>query len=135
MAISNTLLLFLLIVVALVAIAALWGLVALKRQLAEQELIAGVLQKDLRALVSAAVGVGERVKKLESMARELNSRQEELGVRQDRIDRTGDEERSYEQAIKMAQKGAPIEDLMDVCGLARGEAELIAMMHRLDTNA
>jgi hypothetical protein len=40
--------------------------------------------------------------------------------------------RAYSQAIKLVQKGASVEELMEVCGLARGEAELIAMMHRLE---
>jgi hypothetical protein len=36
----------------------------------------------------------------------------------------------YEPAIRLAQKGADVEDLVATCGLARGEAELIALLHR-----
>lgn len=122
-----------LIVLALLAVlcAGLW--LGLRRLRAANEDTAGQLrsmQQDLRALCNAAVTVGERVNRLEQQARELYGRQEELGVRQDRIDQSSEGSASYEQAIKMARKGASVEDLVEVCGLARGEAELISMMHR-----
>lgn len=89
------------------------------------------MQQDLRALCNAAVGVGERVNRLELQLKEIAARQEQLGVRQDRLDQGVGDDRSYDQAIKMVKKGASVDDLVEVCGLARGEAELIAMMHRL----
>lgn len=93
------------------------------------------LQSDLRALCNAAVQVGERVNNLEQAARQLQQRQQELGVRQDQMILSEPEERSYEQAIKLAQKGTPVEEIMDICDLSRGEAELIIMMRRLDAPA
>lgn len=84
-----------------------------------------VLKSDMRALVSAAIGVGERVHRIEKSLKEVSHRQEV-------IDQTDPGAQAYQQAIKMAQKGSSIEELIDICGLTRGEAELIAMLHRME---
>lgn len=91
-----------------------------------------VLQGDLRALCGAAVAMGERVNGLERQLRQVAQRQEELGLRQEQLGAEESDGRSFEQAIKLAQRGAAVDELADICGLTRGEAELIAMMHRLD---
>lgn len=83
------------------------------------------LQADMRALVSAAIGVGERVHRIEKSLKEVSHRQEQ-------IDQTDPGAQAYQQAIKMAQKGSTAQELMDICGLTRGEADLIAMLHRME---
>lgn len=83
------------------------------------------LKSDMRALVSAAIGVGERVHRIEKSLKEVSHRQEV-------IDQTDPGAQAYQQAIKMAQKGSSIDELIDICGLTRGEAELIAMLHRME---
>jgi hypothetical protein len=37
--------------------------------------------------------------------------------------------RSFQVATKMALQGANVEEIVDVCGLTRGEAELVRMLH------
>ncbi len=93
------------------------------------------IQADMRALCNAAVQVGERVNRMEEELKQLQQRQQELGVRQEKMVTQEPQEASFDQAIKLARKGSSVEELMDVCGLSRGEAELITMMHRLDPNA
>jgi len=83
------------------------------------------LKSDMRALVSAAIGVGERVHRIEKSLKEVSHRQEV-------IDQTDPGAQAYQQAIKMAQKGSSIDELIDICGLTKGEAELIAMLHRME---
>lgn len=120
---------------ALAVIAIVWlALIAMReRQRArEQSSKLETVQSDMRALCNAAVQVGERVNRLEQTAKQLQQRQQELGVRQDKMVLAEPEERTYEQAIRMAQKGAALEEIMEICDLSRGEAELITMMHRLD---
>ncbi len=91
----------------------------------------GALQSDLRAMCNAAVAMGERVNGMERRLRQLMQRQNELGQRQEQMEREEPEGQSYDQAVKLAQKGASVDDLVHVCGLTRGEAEMVAMMHRL----
>jgi hypothetical protein len=118
---------------ALFAVVAL-ALSALRQRhfVREQSRRLETMQSDLRALCNAAVQVGERVNLLEQGMKQLQQRQQELGIRQDQMVHAEPEERTYEQAVKLAQKGTPLEEIMDICNLSRGEAELITMMHRLD---
>jgi hypothetical protein len=90
------------------------------------------MQNDLRALCNAAVQVGERLNKLEQEFKGVQRRQQELGTRQDQLDLAEPEARTFEQAVKLVRKGASVEEIIEICDLSRGEAELIAMMHRLD---
>ncbi len=83
-------------------------------QLAEQE---------LGALCSASVGAGGHVVKLEQQVRRMIERQDTLELR-------AGNDRPYHQASQMVNKGADIGELVDACGLTRGEAELLVMMQR-----
>ncbi|MBD3609872.1 MAG: DUF2802 domain-containing protein [Gammaproteobacteria bacterium] len=84
------------------------------------------LKSDMRAIVSAAVGVGERVHLLEKSFKQLSQRQEQ------QLDQADPEGQTFQQAIKMAQKGSSVDELIDICGLTRGEAELVSMLHRME---
>ena len=91
----------------------------------EQELQRRIqsLEQELGALCSASVGAGEHVVKLEQQVQRITERQDQLELRG-----TGD--RPYAQASQLVNKGADIDDLVDSCGLTRGEAELLVMMRR-----
>lgn len=82
-------------------------------------------QNDLRALINASVGMGERMLEMERRQRRLAERQEQLDI----YDAAN---QPYEQAIRMVQNGSKIEELVDICGLSKTEAELIKIMHRFD---
>lgn len=122
-----------LVAIGLAILAVFWMLAAIRarRQLEKQVKQLETVKNDLRALCNAAVHVGERVIRLERSQDQLQLRQQELGVRQEQLTYAEPEERVFDQAIKLAQKGRSIEEIMDVCALSRGEAELVAMMHRL----
>ncbi len=86
------------------------------------------LQRDMRAITAAAIGVGERVLELERRQRRLAERQEQLDI-------YDSANQPYEQAINMVKHGAEPGELVDVCGISESEAELVALMHRLDQTA
>ena len=81
------------------------------------------LDQELAALCSASVGAGEHVLRLEQQMQRIIERQNGLEMRS-----TSD--RPYNQASQLVNKGANIEELVDTCGLTRGEAELLVMMQR-----
>ncbi|OOZ42146.1 hypothetical protein BOW53_00785 [Solemya pervernicosa gill symbiont] len=81
---------------------------------------------DVSALCSGAVGVGNRLNKLEQRLRSQNERQDQLDLRT-----SG--ERPYLQAGKLVHSGASIDELINTCGLTRGEAELIFMMNSAES--
>jgi len=86
------------------------------------------LQRNVRAITAAAIGVGERVLEIERRQRRVAEWQEQLDIYD-----TGSQ--SYDQAINMAKNGAETKDLVETCGISESEAELISLMHRLDQTA
>lgn len=78
------------------------------------------------SLKRANARIGEtqdRLTKLNQDLRYLRERQERLQLR-------GDNNASaYDQAIKLVQRGADVDELINVCGLSRGEADLVIMLH------
>ena len=96
------------------------------------------LEKDLHALANAAIGVGSRVLKVEREQRNkpapVNTTEQFVSAANKTmpVDFYNSPSQPYEQAIRMAQTGATVNDIMDVCGLSQSEVELICMMHRLD---
>ena len=81
------------------------------------------MEQELGALCSAAVGAGEHVVKLEQKVKRIIERQNLLELR-------ASSDRPYTQASQLVHRGANIEELVDSCGLTRGEAELLVMMQR-----
>jgi len=124
-----------------VAVVLVMSLFAFKRQRTQQQnqlLSMQSLQRDLRALANAAVGVGGRVLEIERHQRKRPvdvPAQEQPAVYNTAaapVEYYNSSIQPYEQAIRMAQTGASTEDIVNVCGLSKSEAELVTMMHRLD---
>ncbi len=126
-----------------VVVVLVMSLFAFKHQRIQQQnqlLSMQSLQRDLRALANAAVGVGGRVLEIERHQRKrpvVVPTQEQQPAVYNTADATPVEyynssSQPYEQAIRMAQTGASTEDIVNVCGLSESEAELVSMMHRLD---
>ncbi len=84
-----------------------------------------ILQSDMRAMVSAAVGLGERVRELEHRLRGVSERQEQQELCEPAS-------QSYHQARKLAQRGMEADELSEIYGLTRGEAELISMLNKME---
>ena len=81
------------------------------------------LQDNVRALCAGASGVGNHLDTVEQKLRRLAERQNQMDMR----DQTT---HTYGHAIKLVQRGANLEDIMENCGLPRGEAELLLNLHR-----
>ncbi len=121
----------LLIAALVLALAALGSSsLVLSRRHRAQQLRLEAVQSDLRALCNAVMSLAQRQGLVEQQLRQVAARQEELGLRQEQND--DPDARSYEQADKLLRKGASAEELVEICGISRGEAELLVMMRRLD---
>lgn len=95
----------------------------LTRQLAEHDQRVQVLQTELRAVTAGAVGMGQSIAKVEQLIRRLGDRQDQLVM-------SDPEGRSHAHAIKIARQGASVEEVINICGLVREEAELLVRLHR-----
>ena len=83
------------------------------------------LNSDISALCSGATGLGNHLNDIEQQLRRLYERQDQIELRDPG-------EREYHNAVRMIQDGADMEKLIDVCGLARGEAELLMRLHGVE---
>jgi hypothetical protein len=81
------------------------------------------LEQELGALCSASLGAGEHVVRLEQQVQRIVERQNQLEMR-------ASAERPYSHASQLVTRGADIDELVETCGLTRGEAELLVMMQR-----
>ena len=95
----------------------------LKKRIAAQGAFLRTLERDMQAVCRGAKGMGDTVVKLEQKLRLLAERQDNLDMREPNS-------QIYNHAITLAHRGASIDELIDSCGLARNEAELIHLLHR-----
>ncbi|MBS3803707.1 MAG: DUF2802 domain-containing protein [Oleiphilaceae bacterium] len=81
------------------------------------------LGRELHATGSGSIGVGQRVVACERQLHELRSALDEM--------RRNDPLRvSYDEASRLVELGADIDDLMNTCGISRPEAELVVALSR-----
>lgn len=83
-----------------------------------------VTRSDVAALFSAGTGVGIRLDSLEERVRRTSERVEQWELSEPF-------KRSYKQAMSLIDTGAGVQDLIDQCGVTRGEAELLSDLRRL----
>ena len=84
----------------------------------------------LRHMESLWSAVQTDVRARQTEIRELRSRLHYIEERQDTLDISEKGEQAYRLAIRLAQQGASLEDLTVTCGVTRGEAELLSLLHK-----
>lgn len=82
------------------------------------------LQSDVHALCSGAINTSNHLTAIEQKMRRLTERQDQFELRDPM-------QQAYAHAIRLAQQGADVNDLVEHCGLAKGEAELLLRVHRV----
>lgn len=93
-----------------------------KKRIIALESTLSELQNNFNALCSGSVGVGKRISRLESKTRQQ-------AERQSRLEHKAPDLQNYGNAARLANKGADMDELIDHCGLSRGEAELILFLN------
>ena len=81
------------------------------------------LGRELHAITSGSMGVGQRLVVCERQLNELRTTIDEM--------RQNDPLRiSYDEASRLVDLGADIDDLMNTCGISRPEAELVSALKK-----
>lgn len=79
--------------------------------------------RELHATASGSMGVGQRLVVCERQLHELRATMDEM--------RQNDPLRiSYDEASRLVDLGADIDDLMNTCGISRPEAELVSALKK-----
>jgi hypothetical protein len=82
-----------------------------------------ILGRELHATASTGMGAGQRLVACERQLYELRTTIEEM--------RQNDPLRvSYDEAARLVDLGADIDDLMNTCGISRPEAELVSALKK-----
>ncbi|MCH8496888.1 MAG: DUF2802 domain-containing protein [Marinobacter sp.] len=96
---------------------------AIKRLEAQLRERCETLGREMHSASSGTIGMGQRLIGCERQLHELRTTVEEM--------RQNDPLRvSYDEASRLVDLGADIEDLMNTCGISRPEAELVSALKR-----
>lgn len=93
-----------------------------RRHMAALERRLEYLSSNLNILCTGALGVEQRVNRLEQQGRDLEQRQDSMETQQGG-------EQPYGDAIRLVHQGANAGRLVDELGLSRSEADLLVMLH------
>jgi len=105
------------------ALICIYVLVRVKRQERQQQALINVLRNEIRAMTNGSIGMGKRLLAIERTLDITVEKQQELENRDPGV-------LAYNQAAKLMEMGASVDDLVRNCGIGRPEAELMALLHR-----
>ena len=88
------------------------------------------IQNQLQRIQDDISSIYAETRKLGNKVTAAEKRLERLAECQNSIEIRGTDIRTFRQAVALARKGTPLEELMSTCNLTRGEAELIVVLHR-----
>ncbi|WP_369601766.1 DUF2802 domain-containing protein [Hahella sp. SMD15-11] len=112
-------------ILSLVAVPALGMALHLWRRLTLVSVKMEQLERDLGVEREATQAMGRRLLMMEKRFAALQRKHRELEAE--------DAQRvSYNEAVRLLQMGASIDELVETCGLSRAEAELISVLQRTD---
>lgn len=111
------------VVIALLAVQGILSRRELRRLRSQLKARCDTLGRELHATTSGSMGVGQRLVTCERQLHELRSALDEM--------RQNDPLRiSYDEASRLVDLGADIDDLMNTCGISRPEAELVSALRK-----
>lgn len=117
----------LILILALASIAALVACILLYRRVRQHEqryqALVSVLRGEIEAITNSSIGMGRRVIAVE---RKLSATVE----KQEALENRDPGAVAYNQASRLMEMGANVDDLVESCGIGRPEAELLALLHR-----
>lgn len=95
----------------------------LRSQARRTQALINVVRGEIKAMTTGSIGMGKRLKSIEHRLNLTVEKQQELENR----DPT---QVAYNQAARLMEMGADVDDLVKNCGIGRPEAELMALLHR-----
>ncbi|MFC6669755.1 DUF2802 domain-containing protein [Marinobacterium aestuariivivens] len=95
----------------------------MRRYERQQQALVTVLRNEIRSMTSGSIGMGRRLVEVEQKLNITAEKQQELENRDPGV-------LAYNQAARLMEMGAGVDDLVKSCGIGRPEAELMALLHR-----
>ncbi len=101
-----------------------WQIYQLKKTLQIREKSTHRIQQDLHGLILCMRGISQRFEKQQKLIRSVTIRQNDLNA-------LSTNDSHYEQAVLLMDKGATVDELIQTCGLSKGEAELMSRINNI----
>jgi hypothetical protein len=95
----------------------------IRRQEKRYQVLINVLRNEIQGMTGGSIGMGKRLMTVEQKLNIAVEKQHELENRDPGV-------LAYNQAARLMEMGAGVEDLVRSCGIGRPEAELMALLHR-----
>ncbi len=95
----------------------------LEQRVAGVETTASQILEHFRGLSAGAVGQGEHLARLEQNLARLRRRLDQVAAA------GGSDGNRFNQAIRMARKGASAREIADTCEISQVEADLVVLLH------
>ena len=95
----------------------------IRRQEKRHQVLINVLRNEIQGMTGSSIGMGKRLMTVEQKLNIAVEKQYELENRDPGV-------LAYNQATRLMEMGAGVEDLVRSCGIGRPEAELMALLHR-----
>jgi len=89
-------------------------------------------RNDLKALTTSSLGVGSRIIELERQIRAIKLQPQQPVQQTTPVTMLEHSNQPYDHAAHLVQQGKDSDEIAKMCGISRNEAELIAMMQRLE---
>lgn len=87
------------------------------------------LEAQLHELRASSIGMGQRIKQLESRQNDVDNSLGQIQEQQQALAEMDPDTKLYNRAVKLLQQGASVDELMHECELPRAEAELLFSIH------
>ncbi len=95
----------------------------LKQHERRHQALINVLRNEIQAMTNSSIGMGRRLIEVEQKLNLTVDKQQELENRDPST-------LAYNQATRLMEMGADVDDLVQNCGIGRPEAELMALLHK-----
>ena len=127
--INHNILFLLLLVVALAGVGVFFLQLSFGKRLKRQAYVTEAALAEMAKEVAQLRGyLSEPVNKLF----EIEQRNKRLTERLEQLELRDKSNKQFGEAASLLSKGTSIEEIMERCGISRGEAELLSVMHDLD---
>ncbi|MGH1462442.1 MAG: DUF2802 domain-containing protein [Neptuniibacter sp.] len=94
-----------------------------QKQERQHQTLVNVLRSEIQAMTNSSIGMGRRLIEVEQKLNLTADKQLELENRDPGV-------LAYNQAARLMEMGADVDDLVENCGIGRPEAELMALLHQ-----
>jgi len=114
----------LIVIIIVLAVIGLLSMYYLNKKVEHKSALIKSLQKEISQVSESTAVNQNKVQTLYNQMRQIEGRIDQLSLKEP-------SQQMYRHAVKLVKSGACINDVVESCGLSRGEAELIMLLNKM----